>query len=316
MFTISTNILVFNLCMFLCFLFNYSKENNHREFSLNKDIKHDFDTQLFGSTLNEQDCIHAIYPVEDFYKCDIDNDHFEEFKIDLTELESSLIRGQKGLTITYHNAGGDLIDFSIGTQFALNQRTIIARASNAEGCFKETSFKLTLVSPPTAQKISNVVECISYELPILGQNNSLFTGINGSGRQLMSGEIIRSTQTIYVYAQLADCSDESEFIVTIQPSLCEEPKDEKIIEFAKFFTPNGDGYNDFWYGAKSSFNWDSSIINIDIYDRYGRFIYTLNNNSEAWNGKYEETPLPSSDYWYLANLVDGQVLKGHFTLKR
>lgn len=79
---------------------------------------------------NIQECGHNVYPISDFYKCDSDNDHFEEFNINLTELESSLIRNQTDLVVTYHNAGGDLIDFSPGTQFVVNQRTIIVRVTN------------------------------------------------------------------------------------------------------------------------------------------------------------------------------------------
>ena len=304
--------LLFNLCISAYLLFNsFSTSIKSNQNRLNV-----MTAVLNETTWNKQDCTHAIYPIEDFLKCDSDNDHFEEFKINLTTLETALIGSQRGLMVTYHNAGGDLIDFSIGTQFVLNQRTIIARATNDEGCFKETSFKLTLVSPPTAQKLNSVLECNSYILPTISQNNAYFTGINGSGRQLQSGAIIRTTQTIYIYAQRADCSDESEFLVTIKPSLCEETTEGSKINFVNFFTPNGDGINDNWNGVIDSSDWDSSLNTIEIYDRYGRFIFVLNSNSMAWDGKHKGNPLPSADYWYIANLTNGSLLSGHFTLKR
>lgn len=104
------------------------------------DFRNDFDmtcpTRKFTTGLK---CDHFVNLVNDFFKCDRDDDHLEEFNINLTELESQLIGNQTGLMVTYHNAGGDLIDFSPGTQFVVNQRTIRARVTNIDGCYKETS---------------------------------------------------------------------------------------------------------------------------------------------------------------------------------
>lgn len=88
-----------------------------------------------------------------------------------------------------------------------------------------------------------------------------------------------------------------------------------VIGIPKFFTPNGDGYNDYWNvkGVSSDFNSNSSIF---IFDRYGKLIKQITTSSPGWDGTMNGHPLPSDDYWYMIKLEDGREAKGHFSLKR
>lgn len=94
---------------------------------------------------------------------------------------------------------------------------------------------------------------------------------------------------------------------------CGEDIDEIIvIDYPKFFTPNEDGINDFWQirGIKNF-----SKAQIYIYDRYGKLLKQLSPNAKGWDGSFNGYRLPSSDYWFTANLNSKQ-FSGHFTLKR
>lgn len=87
------------------------------------------------------------------------------------------------------------------------------------------------------------------------------------------------------------------------------------LDVPEFFTPNNDRNHDTWH-IKDKEKYAYTIIN--IYDRFGRLIKTIDSNSEGWNGYYNNQILPCSDYWYVANtFCDSQVIqtKGHFTLK-
>lgn len=86
-----------------------------------------------------------------------------------------------------------------------------------------------------------------------------------------------------------------------------------LLMYPKFFTPNDDGYNDFW---KIKFSENEPNLTIKIFDRYGKFIKQLGANSQGWDGNYLEKPLPSSDYWFIVTRENGKEFKGHFTLKR
>ena len=88
-----------------------------------------------------------------------------------------------------------------------------------------------------------------------------------------------------------------------------------VIGIPKFFTPNGDGQNDYWNvkGVNNTFNANSTIY---IYDRYGKLLKQITTSSQGWDGTFTGQPLPSDDYWYSIKLDDGREAKGHFSLKR
>ncbi|SDX27043.1 T9SS type B sorting domain-containing protein [Flavobacterium degerlachei] len=88
-----------------------------------------------------------------------------------------------------------------------------------------------------------------------------------------------------------------------------------ILGLPKYFTPNNDGYNDYWNvkGVNAAFNSNSIIF---IYDRYGKLITQIKTDSSGWDGNFNGQPLPSDDYWYTVQLEDGREAKGHFSLKR
>lgn len=88
-------------------------------------------------------------------------------------------------------------------------------------------------------------------------------------------------------------------------------RDVVILGGPDFFTPNGDGINDFWNLQISNIGYT-----VNIYDRYGRPIESFNDASVGWDGNFKGSPLPSADYWFLVNFEDGSVKNGHFTLLR
>ena len=92
-----------------------------------------------------------------------------------------------------------------------------------------------------------------------------------------------------------------------------------VLEFPKYFTPNGDGVNDLWAvkGASTTFYPQSSI---HIFDRYGNPITEIAIDGQGWDGLYNGKILPSNDYWFNIQLTDRNGItinrKGHFSLLR
>ncbi|WP_445722308.1 choice-of-anchor L domain-containing protein [Flavobacterium sp.] len=88
-----------------------------------------------------------------------------------------------------------------------------------------------------------------------------------------------------------------------------------ILDYPKFFTPNGDGYNDSWQ-IKNLNKRGLENSKIYIFDRYGKLLKQINPQGEGWNGNFNNAQLPSEDYWFVLELSNGKTVKNHFSLKR
>ena len=93
-----------------------------------------------------------------------------------------------------------------------------------------------------------------------------------------------------------------------------------VVAYPKFFTPNSDGFYDTWniLGIETLTN-----PSIYIFDRYGKLLKQLNNNTIGWDGTFNGKAMPASDYWFrfeysedVSNVIVAQVRKTHFSLKR
>jgi gliding motility-associated-like protein len=128
----------------------------------------------------------------------------------------------------------------------------------------------------------------NYEFSINGfnfQDSNVFTGL------------ISGSYTVYVRDKNGCGVTEDEIFLLMYP---------------KFFTPNSDGYNDTW---SIKFSYIEPSLKVNIFDRYGKLLKILN-NTNSWDGKYNEYELPSDDYWFIVTREDGKEYRGHFTLKR
>ena len=91
-----------------------------------------------------------------------------------------------------------------------------------------------------------------------------------------------------------------------------------LINYPYFFTPNGDGIWDTWN------IWDlrgQPSAEIHIFDRYGKFIKQITPAGDGWDGTFNGSALPSSDYWFTVKFIDPatqseRVFKSHFSMKR
>ena len=177
--------------------------------------------------------------------------------------------------------------------------------TNSTSCSRTRT--ITVVASDSA-KITNVA------IVDLAAENSITVSVTGSGDYVysldeLSGPYQYETvftpvkagiHTVYV-KDLNGCGISS--------------KEVAVLGIPTFFTPNGDGYNDFWNikGVNVNFNYKTIIY---IFDRYGKLLKELAPSSEGWDGTYTSQALPADDYWYSIQLEDGRSFKGHFALKR
>jgi gliding motility-associated-like protein len=90
-----------------------------------------------------------------------------------------------------------------------------------------------------------------------------------------------------------------------------------VINYPKYFTPNGDGYHDNW-NIRDLRDQPSAVVT--IYDRYGKVLTQIKPNGNGWDGTYNGNMMPSDDYWFSVTYTDenqvNQEFRAHFAMKR
>ncbi len=184
--------------------------------------------------------------------------------------------------------------------------TYTVRVTNTDGCFKN---RTVTVLP------SNIATFTNIEIVDASQNNIITVFVTGEGDYEYAiddvngpyqdsnvfEDVNSGLHTIYVRDKKNNCGIVDDLI--------------SVIGFPKFFTPNGDTYNETWQvsGISEQFQANTTIF---IFDRYGKLLKELDPLSPGWDGTFNGENLPTSDYWFFVNLEDGRTFKNHFTLKR
>ncbi|GHA27808.1 hypothetical protein GCM10007103_06560 [Salinimicrobium marinum] len=105
---------------------------------------------------------------------------------------------------------------------------------------------------------------------------------------------------------------QTDFQILLKVNDCGDDEIDGNIGFPKFFTPNGDGYNDTW---KVDITRVTNVEFIYIYDRFGQLLNQLKPDT-GWNGESNGRAMPADDYWYRAITAENRSITGHFSLIR
>lgn len=170
-----------------------------------------------------------------------------------------------------------------------------------------------------------------FPIPVLDEVIILEDLRNSTQDDIYSVEIIPLTEGDYEYAiNGGDFQDEAIFpdvppgintVVINDKNGCGMVEEEfLVVGFPKFFTPNGDGIHDDWQieGIAELTNPD-----VFIFDRYGKFLKQIDENSAGWDGTFNGRELPSSDYWFRLDyerdeqtVLVARSVRKHFSLLR
>jgi gliding motility-associated-like protein len=162
---------------------------------------------------------------------------------------------------------------------------------------------------------SNFATIESIDIADISDNNTITVLVSGEGDYVYALDnengiyqesnsfenVAAGIHAVYVKDIKADCGVVSEAI--------------SVLGFPKFFTPNGDTKNDTWQISGFSLEFPVTA-KVEVFNRYGKLITVLDQNNPSWDGTYNGEVLPMSDYWFFADLMDGRIYRGHFTLKR
>jgi large repetitive protein len=123
----------------------------------------------------------------------------------------------------YTGPGGTGTMLNAGDVLSTDQTIYIyAQSGTTPNCTDEDSFNLTITNAVIIPDPADVERCASYTLPTLTIGN-YYTGPNGTGTMLNAGDVITTTQTVYVFepGSTPICDAQQDFLVTIniQPNI-------------------------------------------------------------------------------------------------
>lgn len=196
-------------------------------------------------------------------------------------------------TATINQEGNYILD----TVFSLNK--------NGEEilCENSTTFSVIPSGKAVLQEIAvndfSSNNTIQIDVTGIGDYEYSIDGIN-----YQSGNVFREVQPGYYHISIRDLNG---------CGIVE--KEIAVMGYPAFFTPNGDGINDFWKITGLNEQFESNAM-IAIFDRYGRIITQLSPTASGWDGRFNNRELPASDYWFTIKLENGRQINGHFALKR
>lgn len=227
--------------------------------------------------------------------------------------------------ISLADAHADLNALPAAIQLAVGNTGLFGRVSNMlTGCYDVTGFTISVYELPEFNQPQDYSECAQdgtavfdftltteeilggrpYEVSYYTNLDNAHTATDAIGTSYQTGD----SQTIYVRIEnpLSGCYEIAQFELIVLTDCVQTPE----FAFPKFFTPNGDGYNDTWFLADAP---QGTIIR--IYDRYGKLVNEITGD-KAWNGTLAGRQLPADDYWFAMTAPGIQEIRGHFSLKR
>lgn len=252
---------------------------------------------IYARAVNGSDC-YDITPIELIIHT-FDPPNFEDVTQYLCkgdEITLSVATGFSSYTWSNNGSTTNSITVSNAGDYAVT-------VTDVNGCKKTKNFKIILSEPATITGAD--VKDFS------GTDNSIKILYTGAGNYEFSldGTVFQDDPTFTqvvpgVYNAIArdknGCGLSNSFTIY-------------VLDYPRFFTPNGDGYNDLWVIKNIDQMPDYTI---SIFDRYGKLLKQMNQNGSGWNGIFNGREMPSDDYWFTLFFVNGKNVKGHFSLKR
>jgi gliding motility-associated-like protein len=200
---------------------------------------------------------------------------------------------------------------------SINNGKYSCNITGTEGCDAIKSIDIVIDNQPIPVANSTQEFCAEQnptlnDVAVTGQNIKWYNAVN-EGVNLENTTLLQNNINYFASQTLNGCESDRILInTTIVNDLNCVPVIDNELDIPKFFTPNGDGFNDTW---AIKFSANENNLSVKILDRYGKLL-TILNNTQSWNGTLKGQNLPADDYWFIVTRANGKEYKGHFSLKR
>lgn len=169
----------------------------------------------------------------------------------------------------------------------------------SQGCNSSQIFEVV-----TGNTLSGTFEIIDFQ-----QNNQIIVNAESSSEVVLYS--IDGGASFQQNNKFTNLLPGDYNVVVTNPDLCVTIAKTITVRGApRYFTPNSDGYNDYWHVKNAQ---DYPGMKINIFDRFGKQITTLTDSSQGWDGVYNGIKQATNTYWYSIN-YEGKTTYGYFTL--
>ncbi|PKH68785.1 hypothetical protein CXF59_00415 [Flavobacterium sp. ALD4] len=251
---------------------------------------------IFARIVNSPDC-YALTPIT-LLVATFDPPNFQDVNRSLCDGNTTNISVAAGFSSYLWNTGATTSSITVTSAGDYS-----VKVRNATGCETTKNFYIT------ASEIATITGAIINDFS--GNENSVVIEFTGAGDYEFSidGSYFQDNPqfegiaagTYIAYARDKNgCGLSNPFVFY-------------VLDYPRYFTPNGDGYNDQWNIENLDLLPKSTIT---IFNRYGKLLKEISHTSVGWNGTFNGHPLTADDYWFNLTFEDGKVIKGHFTLKK
>lgn len=204
-------------------------------------------------------------------------------------------------TSIYWQTGQTTVNISLSA----NQDTSIYVFGILNGCYSDTLIANITVLPNASVEIEvngDSVLCVGGAVNLI---SSQITGnFWSTGQNSQTVSISQPQWVILTNSNPNGCNSQDSINITTSGFPC--------LEIIGVFSPNDDGIND---------NWEIPGIEaypkaeVSIFNRWGQLLFFSIGYTAPWNGKFNNEPLPTGDYFYIIDLVNGTKFNGSMTLK-
>ncbi|MFL9831011.1 choice-of-anchor L domain-containing protein [Flavobacterium sp. ST-87] len=247
-------------------------------------------------------------------QCDIDEDGKSLF--DLTQADTEIQNNNSGLsTLIYYENLADAqaninpILNSTGYINQSNPQTLIAKTINSYGCFNYGLLTLEISNESIPDRVATITAVTTNDFA--GNENTVEIEYTGVSEYEFSIDGIHYQDN----PRFLNITAGNYFAYVREKNGCgiSNPFSFTILDYSRYFTPNGDGFNDTWTIKNLNLLAPATIT---IFDRFGKLLKQFNSTNLHWNGTLNGHLLPADDYWFNLVFEDGKNIKGHFSLKR
>jgi len=241
--------------------------------------------------------------------CDDNGNGIRQF--DLSQNTALINEGNPNTIITYYASQEDAenkvdpLPMLYENAQANVTQTIWARLETIGGCFGYgiTSFAIEVLPIPEIIYTVNVTDfkqntnSITINMAAIENYEFSLNGALYSDNPVLGG-LVPGIYTLWIRSK-----DKCNQLIDKIP----------VLNYPKFFTPNGDGTNDLW-NVFFIYAFPDAIVN--IYDRYGKLVKSYLGRESGWDGTLNGERLPSTDYWFEIVFATGRKIHGHFAMIR